>query len=148
MKTHSVKAGEIGSKKWFVVDANGQTLGRLAVEVARVLRGKHKPTFTPHLDTGDGVIVVNAEKIVLTGNKLTDKLYHHHTGWMGGIKAISARDLLAKHPDRVITHAVKGMLPKNKLGRAIATHLRVYAGPQHGQESQKPEPMPVRKLTK
>ncbi len=148
MKTHSVKLGEIGPKKWVVVDAADQTLGRLAVEVARVLRGKHKPMFSPHLDTGDAVIVINAEKVKLTGNKLTDKVYHHHTGWMGGIKSITARDLLAKHPDRIVLNAVKGMLPKNKLGRAIATHLRVYAGSQHGQEAQKPEPMPVRKLTK
>ena len=148
MKTHSVKAGDIGPKKWVVVDAANQTLGRLAVEVARVLRGKHKAMFSPHLDTGDAVIVINCEKIVLTGNKLLGKLYHHHTGWMGGIKSITARDLLAKHPERLLTTAVKGMLPKNKLGRQIGTHLRVYAGAVHGQEAQKPEPMPVRKLTK
>ena len=139
MKTYSVKPSDI-KKQWVVVDATDQTLGRLASQIAHVLRGKHKPTFVPHLDCGDNVIVVNAAKVRLTGKKWTDKFYHHHTGYMGGIKQISAQDLLAKHPERLVTTAVKGMLPKGKLGRKIATNLRVYADAQHGQEAQKPVP--------
>lgn len=143
MKTHSVKPAEI-KKKWVVVDATNQTLGRLATEVALVLRGKHKPTFTPHLDTGDNVIVINAGKVRLSGGKNSDKLYHHHTGYMGGIKAATAEEMLARHPTRLVEIAVKGMLPKTKLGRHILTNLRVYADAQHGQEAQKPEPMSTR----
>lgn len=143
MKTHSIKPVDI-KKKWVVVDATDQTVGRLASEVARVLRGKHKPTFVPHLDTGDNVIVVNAAKVRLTGNKWRDKVYHHHTGYMGGIKAATAQEMLERHPERIVEIAVKGMLPKNKLGRHLASNLRVYADDKHGQDAQKPEPMAVR----
>jgi len=143
MKTVSVKAADV-KKKWYLVDASGQTVGRLATEIARVLRGKHKPTFAPHMDNGDNVVVVNAEKVVFTGNKLNTKLYHHHSGYVGGIKAVSAQDLLNKHPERVLTHAIKGMLPKSKLGRKIASNLKVYAGANHPHESQKTETFPNR----
>jgi len=138
MRTTSVKPAII-KKKWVIFDVADQTLGRVASEIASVLRGKNKPTFTPHLDTGDNVIIINAAKIRLTGNKLRDKLYQHHTGWMGGIKQTTAGDLLAKHPERLISIAVRGMLPKNKLGRQLATNFRVYADDKHGQEGQKPE---------
>ena len=140
MKTYSIKPADI-KKKWVVVDAADQTLGRLASQVAYVLRGKNKPTFTPHLDSGDNVIVINASKVRLTGNKLNDKVYNHHSGYMGGIKAIVAGELLEKHPERLIEIAVKGMLPKTKLGRKLCGNLRVYAADQHGQVSQKPEGM-------
>jgi large subunit ribosomal protein L13 len=143
MKTFSVKPADI-KKKWYVVDATDQTLGRLATEIARVLRGKHKPTFTPYLDAGDHVVVINAAKIKLTGNKWTDKFYKHHTGYMGGIKQIAARDLLAKNPTRLVTLAVRGMLPKKSLGKHILTNLRVYADATHEQDAQKPEAFPVR----
>lgn len=139
MKTYSVKAADI-KKSWVIVDAAGQSVGRVASEIARILRGKNKPNFTPHLDCGDGVVVVNAAKVVFTGNKLNDKFYHHHTGYMGGLKSVSARDLLAKYPERVITAAVKGMIPHNKLGRKVMKHLRVYAGEEHGQSAQTPVP--------
>ena len=132
-------------RKWFVVDADGQTVGRLAARVAAVLRGKHKPTFTPFLDMGDHVVIVNAEKIVFKGNKLDDKMYRHHTGWPGGLKEIKARDLLARYPERVIEEAVKGMLPKNRLGRAMAKKLKVYAGPNHPHEAQRPETLSLEK---
>ncbi|MCX6108411.1 MAG: 50S ribosomal protein L13 [Proteobacteria bacterium] len=137
MKTHSIKPSDF-TKKWVIVDAKDQTLGRLASQIAHVLRGKNKPTFVPHLDTGDNVIVINCAKVKLTGNKWADKFYHHHTGFMGGIKQTSAQDLLAKHPDRLLSIAVKGMLPKTKLGRQLLTNLRVYPDDQHGQEGQKP----------
>ena len=137
MKTHSIRPVDI-QKKWVIVDATNQTLGRLASQVAYVLRGKHKPTYAPHLDTGDNVIVVNCAKVKLTGKKWTDKVYHHHTGFMGGIKEASAQEILAKAPERLIAIAVKGMLPKTKLGRALATNLRVYADDQHGHDAQKP----------
>ncbi len=143
MKTHSIKQSDI-KKKWVIVDAADQTLGRLATEVARVLRGKHKPTFTPHLDTGDNVIVINAAKVKMTGTKLTDKFYHHHTGYIGGIKQKSAGLILETNPERLVTAAVRGMLPKNKLGRGINTNLRVYADDKHGHEGQKPEAMALR----
>jgi large subunit ribosomal protein L13 len=137
MKTYSVKPADI-KKKWVIVDATNQTLGRLASEVAHVLRGKNKPTFVPHLDTGDNVIVINASKVRLTGKKWTDKFYHHHTGFMGGIKQASAQELFQKYPERLVEIAVKGMLPKTKLGRKINTNLRVYADDKHGQDAQKP----------
>jgi large subunit ribosomal protein L13 len=137
MKTYSVKPSDV-KKQWVIIDAADQTLGRLASEVAHVLRGKNKPTFVTHLDTGDNVIVINAAKVRLTGKKWTDKYYHHHTGWMGGIKQASAREVLEKDPSRLISTAVKGMLPKSKLGRALYTNLRVYADDKHGQEAQKP----------
>lgn len=140
MKTYSVKAGEI-EHRWWVVDAENQVLGRLSSEIARILRGKHKPIYTPHLDTGDYVVVVNAEKVRLTGRKEEQKTYFKHTGYMGGEKFIPFRTMIAKHPERVIELAVKGMLPKNALGRQMRDKLRVYAGPQHPHEPQQPEPL-------
>ena len=136
-KTYVVKAGEI-EQKWYVVDAAGQNLGRLAAKVATILRGKHKPTFTPGLDVGDYVIVVNAQKIAVTGKKATEKMYYTVSIYPGGLKSISLRDQLAKHPDRVITHAVRGMLPHNRLGRALLKKLKVYAGPEHPHAAQQP----------
>ena len=135
MKTYSLKAREI-THDWHVVDATGQTLGRLATEVASLLRGKHKPTYSPHLDMGDCVVVVNAEKIRLTGRKRQQKLYYRHSMYPGGLKVESLEKLLARHPTRVIERAVKGMLPHNRLGRALNRHLKVYAGPDHPHEAQ------------
>ena len=126
-------------RKWYVVDAEGITLGRLASEVAKVLRGKNKPTFTPHVDTGDYVIVVNAEKIAVTGKKMDQKIYYSHSDYVGGLKSATLKEMLAKHPERVIEHAVKGMLPKGPLGRQMYTKLFVYAGPDHKHAAQKPE---------
>ena len=126
-------------RKWYVVDATGYTLGRLASEVAKVLRGKNKPIFTPHIDTGDYVIVVNAEKIKVTGRKLDQKVYYHHSDYVGGMKETTLREMLNKKPERVIELAVKGMLPKGPLGRQMMTKLHVYAGAEHGHEAQKPE---------
>jgi large subunit ribosomal protein L13 len=126
------------NKEWLLVDADGQTLGRLASEVAKLLRGKHKPSFTPHVDCGDNVIITNAEKIVLTGNKWDDKTYIRHTGYPGGQRSLTAKELFGKDPARVIEKAVKGMLPKNKLGAVLFTNLKVYVGTDHGQEAQKP----------
>jgi large subunit ribosomal protein L13 len=140
MKTYSVKAGEI-ERRWFVVDAEGKVLGRIASEIARILRGKHKPTYTPHLDTGDFVVVVNAEKVALTGKKAEQKTYFRHTGYMGGEKFIPFQQMLEKHPERVIELAVKGMLPKGALGRQMYTKLRVYAGTDHPHQAQQPEPL-------
>ena len=131
-------------RKWFVVDAEGQTLGRFASEVAKILRGKHKPIYTPHVDCGDYVIVLNCEKIKVTGNKATQKLYRHHTGWVGNLKEIKYSDMLKKHPDRIITHAVKGMLPKNSLGRQMIKKLKVYVGSEHNHEAQKPEVLEIK----
>ena len=126
-------------RKWLVIDAEGMVLGRLATEVAQLLRGKHKPTYTPFLDTGDNVIVINASKIILTGKKLDDKLYRHHSGFPGGMKEIDYRTLMAKNPEKAVELAVKGMLPKNSLGRQMFRKLHVYAGPEHEQAAQKPE---------
>ncbi|MBA2671947.1 MAG: 50S ribosomal protein L13 [Gemmatimonadetes bacterium] len=140
MKTYSVKAGEI-ERNWFVVDAEGKVLGRLATEIARVLRGKHKPIFTPHLDTGDFVIVINADKIELTGKKADQKTYFRHSGYMGGDKLIPFRRMLEKQPERVIELAVKGMLPKNALGRQMRDKLKVYAGAEHPHQAQSPAPL-------
>ena len=126
-------------RKWYVVDATGYTLGRLASEVAKVLRGKNKPVFTPHADTGDYVIIVNAEKIHVTGKKLDQKMYYHHSDYVGGMKETTLREKLAKKPEQVIELAVKGMLPKGPLGRQMFTKLHVYAGPEHDQAAQKPE---------
>ena len=140
MKTYSVKAGEI-ERRWYVVDAEGKVLGRLATEIARVLRGKHKPIYTPHLDTGDHVIVVNADKITLTGRKADQKTYFRHSGYMGGEKFIPFRRMMEKRPERVIELAVKGMLPKNTLGRQMRSKLRVYAGSEHPHAAQNPEPL-------
>ncbi len=137
MKSYIPGASEI-DKKWHVVDADGKVLGRLAARVARLLTGKDKPMYTPFLDTGDYVIVVNAAKVRLTGKKLSDKLYRHHTGYPGGLRSISAGDLLAKHPERVVREAVVGMLPKTKLGRAMRKKLKVYRGPDHPHQAQRP----------
>ena len=126
-------------RKWYVVDADGQTLGRLASEIAKVLRGKNKPIYTPHIDTGDYVIVVNADKINVTGKKLDQKVYYHHSDYVGGMKETTLREMLAKKPEKVIELAVKGMLPKGPLGRAMIGKLHVYAGPEHKHEAQKPE---------
>src|SRR3972149_4827031 len=135
MRTYSLKGKEI-DKGWHVVDATGQTLGRLASRAAYLLMGKHKPTYSPHLDMGDFVVVVNAEKVRVTGKKLTDKVYYRHTGYMGGLKETTLRDLLARRPARVMEMAVRGMLPRTTLGRALLRHLKVYAGPEHPHEAQ------------
>ncbi len=135
--TVSAKPAEI-RREWLLFDAEGKTLGRLASEIARRLKGKHKPIFTPHIDTGDYVVVVNAEKVAVTGNKLKDKMYHHHTGYIGNLKSISLEKQLQKAPERVIETAVRGMLPRNPLGRAMMRKLRVYAGPEHAHQAQQP----------
>ena len=137
MKTVSANAQTV-QRDWYIVDAAGKTLGRLASELARRLRGKHKPVYTPHCDTGDYMIVINAEKIAVTGNKLQDKKYHRVTGYVGNLKTIALKDLLAKHPERVIEIAVKGMLPKNPLGRAMYRKLKVYGGSEHPHTAQQP----------
>ena len=129
---------ETADKKWFIVDADGQTVGRMASKVAKVIRGKHKPNFTPHADCGDNVIIINAEKVSFSGTKLVDKKYVRHTGYPGGQRQTSAEQMLSKHPERLIEKAVKGMLPKNKLGRRLFTNLKVYKGSEHNQEAQKP----------
>ena len=139
-KTYVPKTGDI-THDWILVDANGQNLGRLATKIANILLGKNKPTFTPGVDTGDYVIVVNAERITVTGNKLEDKIYYRHSGYPGGLKQISLKDQLAKHPDRVIRQAVWGMLPHHRLGRQIIKKLKVYAGPDHPHDSQQPKPI-------
>lgn len=140
MTTVSTKPAEV-RRGWYLVDAQDKTLGRLASEVARRLRGKHKVQYTPHVDTGDYLVVVNAEKVRVTGNKLQDKMYHHHTGYIGNLKSISLGKLLDKAPERVIVHAVKGMLPRNRLGRAMLKKLHVYAGPEHRHQAQQPQPL-------
>ncbi|HQO70643.1 MAG: 50S ribosomal protein L13 [Clostridia bacterium] len=137
MKTFMPKADSI-EKKWYVIDANGQTLGRLASEIAKILIGKNKPEFTPSVDTGDYVIVINAEKIVVTGKKETQKMYRRHTGYIGGLKEVVYKDMMAKHPDRIITQAVKGMLPKNTLGSHMLKKMKVYAGSEHNHQAQNP----------
>jgi large subunit ribosomal protein L13 len=138
VKTHVVKESDI-EREWFVVDAAGQTLGRLASNVARILRGKHKPTFSPHLDVGDYVVVVNADRIVVTGRKLDQKMYYRHTGYPGGLKSITLREQLVRHPTFAVRAAVKGMLPKNILGRRMLKKLKVYAGPDHPHQAQQPK---------
>jgi large subunit ribosomal protein L13 len=142
MKTYVPKRDEI-TRDWWIVDASGIALGRLATQVATHLRGKHKPSFTPFLDTGDHVVVINADKLVLTGSKLQDKMYRRHSGYPGGLKEVVAEEMLAKHPDRMIELAVKGMLPKGPLGRRMAKKLKVYAGPDHPHQAQQPKPLPV-----
>ncbi|MEO0812550.1 MAG: 50S ribosomal protein L13 [Myxococcota bacterium] len=137
MKTVSAKKEDI-QRDWYVIDATNQTLGRLATRVATVLRGKHKPIFTPHVDTGDFVVVINAEKVKLTGKKNEDKLYHYHTGWVGGVVTRTAKQLREQRPERLIENAVHGMLPKNVLGRAMGKKLKVYAGGEHPHAAQKP----------
>ena len=142
MKTYMAKAESV-ERKWYVVDAEGKTLGRLATKVAAVLRGKHKPTFTPNVDTGDFVIVINTDKVVLTGNKLEDKYYRYHTGYIGGLKEIPYKKLMAEKSDLAVYEAVKGMLPKNSLGRAMIKKLRVYKGAEHNHSAQKPETLKI-----
>ncbi|MBK6278101.1 MAG: 50S ribosomal protein L13 [Gammaproteobacteria bacterium] len=138
MKTISAKPGSV-EQSWYVIDADGQTLGRMASAIASRLRGKHKPEFTPHTDTGDFIVVVNAEKVHVTGNKAKAKIYHHHTGYPGGLKSISFEKLIEKAPEQAIEMAVKGMLPKNPLGRAMARKLKVYAGSEHPHAAQQPK---------
>jgi len=142
MRTFSAKPHEV-NHDWYVVDASGKTLGRLATEIARRLRGKHKPEYTPHVDTGDYIVVVNADKVHVTGRKATDKMYHHHTGYVGNLKSISFEKLQARAPGRVIELAVKGMLPKNPLGRAMFRKLKVYAGPEHKHAAQQPKALEI-----
>jgi large subunit ribosomal protein L13 len=142
MKTYSAKPDEV-NRDWYVVDASDKTLGRLASEIAHRLRGKHKPEYTPHVDTGDYIVVINAEKVRVTGAKATDKMYHHHTGYPGGLKSISFEKLIEKAPERVIQGAVKGMLPRNPLGRAMFKKLRVYAGNEHPHAAQQPQALNI-----
>ncbi|KXZ39016.1 large subunit ribosomal protein L13 [Alkalithermobacter thermoalcaliphilus JW-YL-7 = DSM 7308] len=142
MKSYIAKPNEV-QRKWYIIDAEGKTLGRLASEVAKILRGKHKPTFTPHVDGGDFVIVVNAAKVKLTGKKLDQKLYRYHTGYVGNLVEIPYRRLLAEKPEEVIRHAVSGMLCKNKLRKRMMTRLRVFAGSEHTHEAQKPEVLDI-----
>ena len=143
MKSYMASPSTI-ERKWYVVDATGHTLGRLATEVANVLRGKNKPTYTPHIDTGDYVIVINADKIKVTGKKLDQKIYYNHSDYVGGMKETTLKEMLAKKPEYVIDHAVKGMLPKRPLGRQMFTKLHVYAGAEHGHEAQKPEVLEIK----
>ena len=143
MKTYMATPSTI-ERKWYVVDAEGQTLGRLASEVATVLRGKHKPTYTPHLDTGDFVIVINAEKVKLTGRKESQKMYYRFTGYVGNLKKITYKTMMEKHPDRIIQLAVKGMIPHNVLGRQVMDKLHVYAGSEHPHQAQKPEVLEIK----
>lgn len=143
MKTYMPNADTV-DRKWYVVDADGQTLGRLASEVAKILSGKTKPIYTPHVDTGDHVIVLNVEKLVLTGKKLDQKLYRWHTGHPGGLKEVKYRDMMQNKPEEVFMHAVKGMLPKNKIGRAMLKKLRVYSGAQHEHAAQQPEVLEIK----
>ena len=140
MKTYSAKPGEV-TRDWYLVDADGQTLGRLATLIADTLRGKRKPVFTPHVDTGDFVVVVNAEKIAVTGTKLDDKLYYRHSGYPGGLKSRTLREQLERRPTEVLRTAVRGMLPKNRLARQQLTKLKIYAGPEHPHASQNPQPL-------
>lgn len=141
MRTYTPSAKDI-TREWFIVDAEGETLGRLATRIAHVLRGKHKPTFSPHMDMGDHVIVVNADRIVLSGEKAGKKIYHRHSGYPGGIKSVPFASMLEKSPTDVVEKAVKGMLPKNKLGRAMGSKLKVYAGTDHPHAAQQPKPLP------
>jgi large subunit ribosomal protein L13 len=140
MKTYSAKPGEI-VREWYLVDAQGQTLGRLATQIADTLRGKRKPQYTPHVDTGDFVVVVNAEKIAVTGNKLDQKRYYRHSGYPGGLRSRTLRDQLERRPTEVLRTAVRGMLPKNRLARRQLTKLKIYAGPEHPHEAQNPRPL-------
>ena len=142
MKTYSAKSHEVQGD-WYVVDATDKVLGRLSVELARRLRGKHKPEFTPHVDIGDYLVVINADKIAVTGNKARDKIYHHHTGYVGNLKSASFAKMMETHPERVIEIAVKGMLPKNSLGRSMFKKLKVYAGANHPHSAQQPQPLQI-----
>ncbi len=138
MKSYIAKPNEV-ERKWYVIDAEGKVLGRLASEIAKILSGKHKPIYTPHVDTGDFVIVINAEKVQLTGKKLDQKCYNYHTGYPGGLRSVTYREMMQKSPEKVIELAVRGMLPKNRLGRKMFKKLKVYRGPEHKHEAQKPE---------
>jgi large subunit ribosomal protein L13 len=140
--TVSAKSAEV-RREWLLVDADGKTLGRLASEIARRLRGKHKPIFTPHVDTGDYIVVVNAEKVAVTGNKLQDKMYHRHTGYIGNLKSINLEKQLQEAPERVLETAVRGMLPRNTLGRSMMKKLRIFAGPEHSHQAQQPKPLEI-----
>jgi len=142
MKTISAKP-ETVQRDWYIIDASGKTLGRMAAEIAHRLRGKHKPEFTPHVDTGDYIVVINAEKVRVTGRKAKDKMYHHHTGYIGGLKSISFEKLIAKAPERTIEIAVKGMLPRGPLGRAMFKKLKVYAGDTHPHSAQQPQELSI-----
>lgn len=144
MKTYPLRSSEI-KREWYLVDAEGKTLGRLASEIAKILQGKHKPIYTPHLDCGDYVVVINAEKIKVTGRKLDQKIYYRHSGYPGGLKSINLRDQLAKHPELVLEAAVRGMLPKNRLGRRMLKKLKVYAGNSHPHQAQQPQKLELLK---
>jgi large subunit ribosomal protein L13 len=141
MKTYAAKAEDI-EREWYVVSANGEVLGRMAVRIAKVLRGKHKPIFTPHVDCGDHVIVTDADKVRLTGRKWQQKMYYAHSGYPSGLKVATAQRMMDKHPEKIIRHAVRGMLPHNRLGRQILRKLKVYVGPEHPHEAQSPQPLP------
>lgn len=143
MKTYSAKAGEI-KRDWWVVDAADQTLGRLSAKLAMILQGKNKPVYTPHMDTGDFVVVVNVDKMRITGRKLDQKIYYRHSGYAGGQKATLMRDMMEKHPERVLTHAVKGMLPKNRLSRAQLKKLKIFSGPEHTHAAQQPRVLEIK----
>lgn len=138
MKTYSARPQDV-RRQWHLIDAEGKTLGRMATEIARRLRGKHKPEYTPHVDTGDYIVVINADKIHVTGRKMSDKIYHHHTGYIGNLKSISLEKLLARRPEKVIQLAVKGMMPRGPLGRDMFAKLKVYAGPEHPHAAQQPQ---------
>lgn len=138
MKTYVVKETDV-TRKWFVVDADGKNLGRLASEIAQILRGKRKPIYSPHLDVGDYVVVVNADRIAVTGRKMDQKMYYRHTGYPGGLRELNLRDMLLRHPTNAVKFAVRGMLPKNRLGRRMIRKLKVYAGPEHPHQAQQPE---------
>ena len=142
MKTFTAKPSEV-KRDWFVIDAEGKTLGRMATEIAHRLRGKHKPEYTPHIDTGDYIVVVNAEKVTVSGNKAKGKMYHHYTGFMGGLKTTNFEKLIVEKPEYIIQTAVKGMLPKNPLGRAMFRKLKVYAGPEHQHTAQQPKALEI-----
>ncbi len=144
-KTQSAKKEEV-QRQWYVIDATDQVLGRLASKVAKILRGKHKPNYTPHVDTGDHVIIINAEKVRLTGNKWTDKVYVRYSGYPGGQRTQTAKEILNKHPERLIEMAVKGMLPKNRLGRQMFKKLHVFVGPEHPHQAQKPQPLNLNEI--
>lgn len=141
--TYSAKNSD-NENRWYVVDADGAVLGRMATEIARRLRGKHNPIFTPHVDTGDAIVVINAEKVRLTGKKWDDKLYHRHSGYIGGLKSVNAKTLREKKPEELVRNAVRGMLPKNRLGRALLKKLKIYAGPEHPHTAQQPEPLAIK----
>ncbi|RFS86202.1 50S ribosomal protein L13 [Actinomadura spongiicola] len=146
MRTYTPKPADI-QRQWYVIDATDVVLGRLASQVAQLLRGKHKPIYAPHLDTGDFVVIVNAEKVALSGNKLEQKRAYRHSGYPGGLRSVTYADLLAKHPERAVEKAIKGMLPKNSLGRKMFGKVKVYAGPDHPHQAQKPEPFEITQIS-